>query len=133
MIELYADGACFPNPGNMAIGIVLVYGGHTKTHSEEIGKGTNNVAELISIKIGLAMIKKRDIPVTIISDSQYALNCLKGNWNPQKNKALITEIKKLISEFDTVHLKWVRGHNGNKYNEQADHLANQYFSDGYYL
>ena len=133
MIELYADGACFPNPGNMAIGIVLIYGGHVKEHSEEIGKGTNNIAELTAIKTGLNMIKKRDIPVTIISDSQYALNCLKGNWNPSKNIELITEIQNLISEFDTVHLKWVRGHNGNKHNERADNLANQYFANGYYL
>jgi ribonuclease HI len=133
MIELYADGACFPNPGNMAIGVVLIWNGRVKEHSEEIGKGTNNVAELTAIKTGLQMIKKRDIPVTIISDSQYALNCLKGNWNPSKNTDLIKEIQTIISEFETVHFKWARGHSGNKWNERADELSNQFFSNGYYL
>lgn len=133
MIELYSDGACFPNPGNMAIGIVLIYKGHIKEHSEEIGKGTNNIVELTAVKLGLEMIKTRDIPVTIISDSQYALNCLKGNWNPSKNIELIKEIQEIIKGFEKIHFKWVRGHAGDKYNERADQLANKYFSDGYYL
>lgn len=133
MIELYADGAAFPNPGNMGIGIVLVYKGHIKEHSEEIGKGTNNAAELMAIKVGLELIKDRTIPVTVISDSQYALNCIKGNWSPKKNIELISEIHALIGTFDKVFFKWVRGHSGNKYNERADALANQYFANGYYL
>ena len=132
MIELYTDGACIPNPGEMAIGGVLVYRGHTKEYSQKIGKGTNNIAELTAIQQGLALIKNKSVPVTIISASQYALNCLNGKWNPKKNIELINDIKKSIKSFKSVSFKWVKGHNGNRYNERADSLANQYFPYGYY-
>lgn len=130
-IQLYSDGACFPNPGSMAIGVVLVWGDHHKEFSEKIGEGTNNIAELTAIKFGLEKIKDKTIPVRIISDSQYALNSISGKWNPAKNKELILNIRELLEEFSQVGFRWVRGHNGNKWNERADALANQYFSNGY--
>lgn len=133
MIELYCDGAAFPNPGECAIGIVLVYKGHIKEVGEKIGTGTNNIAELTAIKRGLELIKDKTRPITIISDSQYALNCISGKFKPSKNIELISSIKTILDEFEDFKLKWVRGHSGNKYQERADHLANQFFINGYYL
>lgn len=129
MIELYTDGACVPNPGEMAIGGVLFYKGKLKEFSGKIGKGTNNIAELTAIEYGLGMIKDRSIPVTVISDSQYAINSLNGKWKPKKNQDLINAIKLLIKDFESVNFKWVRGHNGNKFNERADELANRLLPD----
>lgn len=132
MIELYADGACFPNPGNMAVGVVLKYGNHIKEFSEEIGEGTNNIAELTAIKFGLEKIKDRTIPVKVISDSQYALNVITGKWNPKSNHNLIHELGLLISEFSDINFRWERGHTGkNEHHERADYLANQFFTNGY--
>ncbi len=133
MLEIYCDGACFPNPGEMAIGVVLVWNKHTKEIGEKIGEGTNNIAELTAVKRGLELVKDRTKPITVITDSQYALNCLTGKWNPSKNVELISEIKDLISEFSTVKYKWVRGHSGDKYQEKADSLANQFFKNSYYF
>lgn len=123
MIEIYTDGAAIPNPGNMGCGIVLVYGEHTKEISEHIGHGTNNVAELTAIKIGLQNITNRTFPITVFSDSMYAVKILTGEWKPKENIDLVNDIKRLISYFDDVKIKWVRGHAGNKYNERADCLA----------
>jgi ribonuclease HI len=128
-VLLYSDGACIPNPGAMGIGGVLVFNGHTKEYSKELGEGTNNIAELTAISYGLTLISDKSIPVIVVSDSQYALNCLSGKWNPKKNIAVINDIKRLIAEFDSVGFKWVRGHAGDKHNERADELANQHLPD----
>lgn len=126
MIELYADGAAFPNPGGMGIGIVLVYKQHVKEYGCHIGQGTNNIAELTAIKRGLELIKNKTIPVRIISDSKYALNVLNGSWQAKKNILLIKEIQNMFKEFQKIEFKWVRGHSGIKYQERADSLANYY-------
>lgn len=124
MIKLYTDGAAFPNPGKMGIGVVLCYKHHKKEIGESIGYGTNNIAELSAIKRGLSEIKDRSIPVTVISDSLYALNVVNGKWKARKNIPLILEIQELVKKFDDVRFKWVRGHSGNKLQERADELAN---------
>lgn len=124
MIDLYTDGAALPNPGKMGIGIVLRYKHHTKEIGEGIGYGTNNIAELTAIKRGLLEIKNRSVPVTIHSDSMYALNVVNGRWNAKKNIPLIAEIQELVKTFESVTFRWVRGHSGNKYQEKADQLAN---------
>ena len=124
MIELYADGAAIPNPGNMGCGIVLVYNNHVKDISEYIGYGTNNIAELTAIKIGLQNITNRTLPIIVFSDSMYAVKILTDEWKPKENIDLISDIKRFITYFDSVKIEWIRGHTGNKHNERADYLAN---------
>lgn len=130
MIEMYTDGAAIPNPGHIGCGIVLIYNNHIKEISQYIGHGTNNMAELCAIKVGLHNIKKTTIPITVFSDSMYAVNILSGKWRTKENIDLVFEIKKLISEFDSVKIEWIRGHTGNKHNERADVLANMAAKQG---
>lgn len=125
MIEIYCDGACFPNPGKMGIGIVLLYKGHSKEVSQLSGEGTNNIAELTAVQESLKLLKRNDIPVKIYSDSMYAVNQLSGRWNPKKNIELINDIKQDLKKLDNFELIWVRGHSGNRWNERADYLANR--------
>lgn len=123
LIEIYCDGACFPNPGKMGIGIVLKYKNHTKEISRAVGKGTNNVAELVAIKESLKLLKTTDIPVKIYSDSMYAINQSSGKWNPTKNIALINSIKNNLKKLADFELIWIKAHNGDRWNEKADYLA----------
>lgn len=123
MIEIYCDGACVPNPGEMGIGIVLIYKDHTKEISRLIGEGTNNIAELTAIQESLKLLKRNDIPVKIYSDSMYAVNQLSGRWNPTKNIELINDIKQNLKKLDNFELIWTKSHNGNRWNERADYLA----------
>ena len=130
IIEIYVDGACVPNPGKAAIGVVLRYGRLMKEHMDLIGYGTNNIAEITAIKHGLEMVKNRTYPVKLYSDSLYAINTLSGKWRAKVNIDLIRETKELLETFDSVELIWVRGHAGNQYQERADELANMLLTGG---
>lgn len=129
-IKIYTDGACSGNPGPAGIGVVLNFNEHSKEISEYIGQGTNNIAELKAIQKGLALIKRRDIPVCIFTDSQYCVGVLSRNWHANANRELISEIKSLISLFIDVQIKKVSGHSGLPGNERADQLAVKAVSKG---
>lgn len=90
---------------------------------------TNNIMELTGAIEGLksyALMKIRgEIPdglVELVSDSQYVLGCASGEWNPTQNLDLVKpliELTKLIKP----RLRWVRGHQGDTWNERCDSLA----------
>ena len=70
------DGSCIPNPGKMAIGVVVYRNGElVKKVHEIIGSGTNNIAEYHAVIRGLEEI--RDMPAKVVEfycDSQL------GRW-----------------------------------------------------
>ena len=133
----YTDGACAPsNPGPAAWGAVVIApdGGEVGAHSGFIGHGTNQIAEITAAIEGLTRTPV-GAPVELVSDSQYVLKGLvewrkgwerKGYRNskgePVANLALWKRLFALADERK-VTTRWVRGHNGDYHNEQADQLA----------
>jgi ribonuclease HI len=61
----------------------------------------------------------------IFTDSLWAKNCASGLWKRKSNLDLWKQYDNALQNItDTpVTLKWVKAHNGNKFNEAADHLA----------
>jgi ribonuclease HI len=134
----YTDGACAPsNPGPSGWGaVVIAPDGVTETdHYGFIGPGTNQIAELTAAIEGLTVVPE-GASVELVSDSQYVLKPLsewRAGWErkgfrnskgePVANLALW---KRLFALADArkVTTRWVRGHNGDVYNERADVLAN---------
>lgn len=123
IIEIYTDGSSLGNPGQSGIGVVLKYKDTVKRISKNIGIGTNNIAELTAIKVALENILDKSIPITIYTDSQYALGVLTKSWKPKQNIELINEIKKLMSQFVSINIIHVYGHRGHPENEMANSLA----------
>ncbi len=137
--QVYSDGACAPsNPGPAGWGLVLIApdGQGESDHYGFIGPGTNQIAELTAAIEGLALVPRGE-KVELVSDSQYVLKGLsewRAGWErrgfrnakgePVANLGLW---KRLFSEADArvVSTRWVRGHNGDPYNERADALANK--------
>jgi ribonuclease HI len=120
---IYTDGASSGNPGPAGIGILMRFGSHEKEISNFIGNTTNNIAELEAIRIGLLELKKKDLPVRIFTDSNYAYGVLVLGWKARKNQKLIRSIKNLMSAFRNIKLIKVKGHEGLEGNERADFLA----------
>jgi len=124
-ICIFTDGACSGNPGPAGIGAVLRYKGNYKEVSRHLGIATNNIAELEAIKIALGMVKNRDLPVIVFTDSSYALGVLTQGWKARENQALIAQLKDLAATFRNLKFIKVRGHAGHPDNERADRLAVQ--------
>ncbi|GAA4473903.1 hypothetical protein GCM10023094_08500 [Rhodococcus olei] len=136
MIIVSTDGSCLRNPGG-AIGWAWVnHQGPSRSGGER--SGTNQIAELRAV---LEAIRAHpgDEPMLIESDSQYAIKCAsewvvgwkRKGWrtstgDPVKNVDLIRDIDEALAERSgPVRFRWVRGHVGNHYNEEADRLAGE--------
>jgi len=124
VIKIYTDGACVPNPGLMGCGAVVIWHERTMFLSKFAGTGTNNMAELLAVKMALDNLKRKDIPLVVYSDSQYVVNVLPGKWKASRNILLVAQIKNAMILFKHINFEWVKGHNGDRYNSIADGLAN---------
>ncbi|MBL8974133.1 MAG: ribonuclease HI [Myxococcales bacterium] len=125
-IVIHTDGACSGNPGPAGIGVFFERpDGEILEHSEFIGEGTNNIAELTAILRALEMLKpeEQEAHVLLYTDSAWSLGVLVGGWKAKANLELITAIKERMLSTPDVELLKVRGHAGHSGNEEADALA----------
>lgn len=134
IIKIYTDGACSGNPGKGGWGAILLYQDKEKTINGFDPETTNNRMELIAVIEALKIIKK-NIKIKIYTDSNYVKDGItkwifswkKNGWKNSKkqvvkNSDLWQELDLLVQKYD-VEFFWVKGHNGDKYNEIADQLA----------
>jgi ribonuclease HI len=149
-ILLYVDGSCINNGSKDAFGgwaYVLLWDSMKKEirHSNFEQPTTNNRMELKGILSGLQDIKSRWIypypKIAVISDSKYCINGAstwmykweKQGWKRTKNakagsKHSLSNIDLWKEMFELCQILkpsffWVKGHNGNKYNEICDELS----------
>jgi ribonuclease HI len=122
----YADGACTGNPGPAGLGVVVVQDGAPRVKlSEYLGQGTNNIAELTAILRALAEAPDPAQPLTIYTDSQYAIGVLQKGWKAKANTELVAEVKEALKARSNAKLVYVPGHAGVAMNELADELARE--------
>ncbi len=134
IIEIYTDGSCLGNPGKGGWGAILLYKGHQKKISGAKSDTTNNQMELKAVIEALKQIKK-SLKIIIYTDSKYVkdgitswiISWKKNGWKtadkkPVKNTELWQELDILASNHQ-IEWRWVKAHNGNKYNELVDELA----------
>lgn len=133
-VELYTDGACSGNPGPGGWGALLIYGEHRKELNGGEPATTNNRMELQAVIEGVRALK-RQLPVTIYTDSTYVMKGItewiegwkRKGWmtaarKPVKNEDLWRELEAAL-EGHEVEWRWVKGHSGDPGNEAADALA----------
>lgn len=137
MIEIYTDGSCLKNPGG-AIGfgaVILLPKGSVEVYGG-MPSGTNQVAELWAAVHAMEWVNEQ-LPVKtevhVFSDSKYLVNGMNvwsANWiqtgwkKEIMHKHVWKRLLKLQVDYSVVW-KWIKGHNGNKYNVKADRLAGQ--------
>jgi phosphoglycerate dehydrogenase-like enzyme/ribonuclease HI len=123
-VLMRVDGSCYPNPGNMAIGIVIYQDGELiKKISEAIGYGTNNIAEYKALIRGLEEIKKINPErADIYCDSQLVVNQLNKKFKV-RDKGIILLFNRVEEIRQTIPSKlnfiWER----RNHNSIADDLA----------
>lgn len=135
-VTMYTDGACSKNPGPGGWGTVLIYGDRIKRISGYCGMTTNNIMELTAFIEGMKMLKEK-CEVDLYTDSRYlvdsATKWLHGwicsGWRTSsrkevKNIGLWKEISSVIAAHK-VNFNWVKGHDGNTFNEECDRMARE--------
>lgn len=137
-IDVYTDGACKGNPGPGGWGVLLRSGDHTRELFGGEALTTNNRMELLAVIEALGALK-RPCRVRLHVDSQYVLKGMTewlAGWRargwrtatgqPVKNQDLWQRLDALVQgSGHAIEWRWVRGHNGDAGNEQADALANR--------
>lgn len=131
-LHIYTDGAARGNPGPGGYGVVMLWGEKRKELSAGFRFTTNNRMELMAIIVALQNLSKKNIPITIFTDSQYVVNSIEKKWlnnwiktnfkGGKKNKDLWLQYHELAKEF-SIKLKWVKGHADNIFNNRCDELA----------
>jgi ribonuclease HI len=122
MLQIYCDGSCLSNPGGAGGWAVCCIDDSIEyilSGNEKIT--TNNRMELTAIIEALSFIPK-DSECIIYTDSQLCINCASGKWKRKANMDLWSEYDK-ISTGKKIIFEWVKGHNGDKYNEIVDKIA----------
>lgn len=80
-MEIYFDGGCKPNPGNMSICVAVLGEKITFHKHDELGYGTNNVAEWAALLLAAQLIVENDIiDAEIKGDSQLVCKQAAGEW-----------------------------------------------------
>ena len=123
-LYIYADGACWGNPGPAAIGAVIKNEEQKRlvAISQYIGKGTNNQAEYKAVIAALkSAIKFNADEVVLLLDSELVMKQLSGEYKVKNMllRPLYTEAIELAKKFKNLSIKHV-GHDGN---EEAHDLA----------
>ncbi len=123
---MYCDGACQPNPGRGAVGIVCYIDNPRSTVfeiSQFVGDHvTNNFAEYMSAIIGLeAALSKGIQELWVCMDSQLVVKQCRKEWRV-KEPSLIplnTKVLELMKQFKSITFQ----HVGRSENTEADKLS----------
>ncbi len=139
---VFTDGACTGNPGPGGWGAVWVDDGEVidQRHGHDPDT-TNNRMELSALIAAYEMVP-RDVELTIYSDSnlcvktinQWAANWKRMGWKrkkdqPVKNLDLVKKAYHLSLARPLATLRWIKAHDGSRWNEYADSLATAYLRD----
>ncbi|MBX7218819.1 MAG: ribonuclease HI [Blastocatellia bacterium] len=123
-VVLVCDGSSLKNGSDnspAAAAALLEWNGQRKIFGEYLGVGTNQQAEIVAACIGLEHLK-RPCRVTVISDSQYVVKTMKGEFRRKANHEFWSRLDK-AAQPHRVTWTWTRGHAGHPLQEACDKAA----------
>jgi ribonuclease HI len=132
-IVVYTDGACSGNPGPGGWAWATADGSRSGSGGEPLT--TNQRMEITAVLEALRALAD-GAPIEVVSDSIYVVNCFRDKWyvrwqangwrnaqrKPVANDDLWRPLIELVLTHD-VHLRWVKGHSGDRMNDLVDQLA----------
>jgi ribonuclease HI len=135
---LFTDGSASPNPGPGGWGVVYVVDDEIidQLHGHE-PHTTNNRMELVAL-IEAYKISPTTAALDVWTDSELCVKTI-NEWAPAwesrgwrrkggpiKNLELVQELYLLAQARPTITLRWIKAHDGSRWNEYADSLATAY-------
>jgi ribonuclease HI len=138
---VFTDGSCEGNPGPGGWGVVWVEDDEIVAQkSGRDPKTTNNRMELTAL-ISAYELLPADARITVHSDSQLCVSTVNewaAGWEargwrrrsgPIANLELVKRLYALARARPHVELRWIKAHDGTRWNEYADALASAYLLD----
>jgi ribonuclease HI len=135
---VFTDGSCEGNPGPGGWGFVWVEDDRIVTEATGSDPDTTNNRMELAALIAAYKALPDDAIVSIYSDSQLCVKTVnewaagweKRGWRrkagPIANLELVQELYALANRHPSVSLEWIKAHDGSRWNEYADALANVY-------
>ena len=139
---VFTDGSCEGNPGPGGWGFVWVEDDEIRAQGSGTDPATTNNRMELTALIAAYRALPPDAVVTVYSDSElcvktvneWAVQWEKLDWRrktgPIKNLALVQELYALAKSHPRVTLRWIRAHDGSRWNEYVDALANAFLRNG---
>jgi ribonuclease HI len=138
---VFTDGSADPNPGPGGWGAVYVREDEiiAEAHGHE-PHTTNNRMELTALIVGFDMVPAGE-SATVYSDSNYCVKMInewapvwaRNGWRrkagPVKNLDLVKALYERAQARPELELRWIKAHDGSRWNEYADALSVAYRRD----
>lgn len=138
---VFTDGACEGNPGPGGWAFAWVEDDRVRAEGHGSDPATTNNRMELTALIEAYQALPRDARVTVYSDSQLCVKTInewaeawaERGWRrktgPIANLELVQELYRLASVHPNVSLEWIRAHDGSRWNEYVDALANTFIRE----
>ncbi|MEN8182725.1 MAG: ribonuclease H, partial [Myxococcota bacterium] len=139
---VFTDGSCEGNPGPGGWGFVWVEDDEIVTEKHGYDPDTTNNRMELTALIQAFRALPEDAELVVHSDSQLCVNTVnqwargwaQRGWRrkggPIANLELVKELYGLALRHRSVELRWIRAHDGSRWNEYVDALATTYLREG---
>lgn len=121
----YTDGSCdnmSPYGEGGSAYILMKKGQIIKENAKGFVGTTNNRMEMLAI-ISVVRSVPSGASLIVFTDSQYSITAFTNVKKPKKNLDLINLYHHCVANLKEIEFRWVKGHNGDTYNEMVDKMA----------
>ncbi len=138
---VFTDGSCEGNPGPGGWGFVWVEDDRVVVERRGTDPDTTNNRMELTALIEAYRALPEDAAIEVFSDSQLCVNTINewaAGWEARgwrrkggaiKNLELVKELYALAGAHPGVTLRWIKAHDGSRWNEYVDALASSYLRD----
>jgi len=135
---VFTDGSCEGNPGPGGWGTVWVEDDRVRAERSGTDPATTNNRMELRALIEAYKLLPPDAEVTVYSDSELCVKTINewaAGWEargwrrktgPIANLELVKELYALARAHPRARLRWIRAHDGSRWNEYVDALANAF-------
>ena len=119
-LEIYTDGSCKNGLGSWAY-VISKRGNHLVENSGRIQRTNSTLMEFQAAIEALSSVPVNS-KIILFSDSKIMVDAMHLGRAPHAFQSQFDKLRKLNDSFN-VNWRWVKAHNGNKWNERCDELC----------